>query len=106
MPESSIPDHLPPSLYRYFWDVKADEVNPNTSSIYVIHRLLDKGNIGAARWVLRHFPREYIIETLEKMRDFTPRNGTFWATYFGLNEKEVACLNPSYLKQRRQLWPY
>lgn len=74
--------------------------------MYVINRLLDKGNLEAARWVLRVYPKATIKETFRTMRDFSPWNGRFWASYINLSEKEVACLNPFYLKQRRQLWPY
>lgn len=106
MEESSIPTTLHPSLYRYFWDVQAEKVNPSTHPQYVINRLLDKGNLDAARWVLKSFPKETIRETFRKRRDFSPWNGRFWAHYLELSEKEVACLNPSYLSRRRQHWPY
>ena len=81
-------------------------MNPQKSSDYVINRLLDKGNLEAARWVLHTMPRGVVGGVLKNRRDFSPRNGTFWAQYLGISEKEVACLNPFYLKQRRQLWPY
>jgi hypothetical protein len=37
----------------------------------IINRLLDKGDLEAASWVLRHFSRELIAETLRTKRDFT-----------------------------------
>ncbi len=101
-----LPDRIPPSLYRFFWDVDSAKVNPRTSPEYVINRLLDKGNLEAARWVLHAMPRQIVIDAFKNRRDFSPRTGTFWAQYLGISEKEVACLNPSYLKTRRQHWPY
>mgnify|MGYP001350139098 CR=1 FL=1 len=40
----------------------------------VINRLLDKGDLEAAHWVLKYFSRQLIAETLPTKRDFT-----FWA---------------------------
>ncbi len=101
-----LPTSLPPSLHKFFWDVDATKTNPAEHPQYVINRLLDKGDLEAARWVLKNFPKETIVETLKKRRDFSPWNGTFWGHYLGIPEAEVACLQPSYRKMRKQLWPY
>lgn len=101
-----IPTKLPPSLYQFFWDVEAKKVNPGKSPYYVINRLLDKGNLKAARWVRRNFPEELIIETVKKMRDFSPWNAVFWARLLDIPRQEVKCLDPSYLKLRKMHWPY
>lgn len=101
-----IPSRIPQELHRYFWDVKADALDPAKHPQYVINRLLDKGSLDAARWVVRNFPRETIIETLKTMRDFSPWNGVFWSRYFNVPREEVRCLHPSYLAMRKQLWPY
>ena len=106
MTTTVLPTSIPPSLYRFFWDVRAKRVNPRTHPYYVINRLLDKGNMEAARWVLKNFPKETIIETLKTIRDFSPWNGRFWARYLGVPEEEVVCLQPSYLKMRRTHWPF
>lgn len=106
MKDNKLPTSLPPSLYSFFWDVDPAKVNPSLNPHYVINRLLDKGNLEAARWVLKSFPKELITETLKTIRDFSPWNGQFWASYLDMSEKEVACLQEPYLTQRRQLWPY
>ncbi|MDO8451464.1 MAG: hypothetical protein Q7S76_01210 [bacterium] len=97
---------LPSTLHRFFWDVDASTVNPSTHPHYVINRLLDKGDLAAARWVLKNFSREDIVETLRTIRDFSPWNGRFWSRYLAVPEEEVACLQPSYLKMRRMHWPF
>lgn len=103
---STIPTSLPPELYKYFWDVDPKKVNPQQSPEYVAHRLLDKGGLDAARWALRAIPRKLLVGVVKYRRDFSPRNSTFWSRYFQIPEKEVACLQPSYLAMRRQHWPY
>lgn len=106
MKSAAIPTSVPASLHQFFWDVDAKKLNPRTHQRYVINRLLDKGNLEAARWVLKNFPKENIIDTFKTYRDFSPWNGAFWAHYLGIPEKEVACLQRSYLTLRSQLWPY
>lgn len=103
---AKLPTTLPPSLYKYFWDTKAANVDVKRYPYYVINRLLDKGDLEAARWVLRNFPREMIVETLWNIREFSPWNGRFWAHYFKIPEEEVACLRKSYLTMRRMHWPF
>ncbi|MBI5356717.1 hypothetical protein HZB78_03835 [Candidatus Collierbacteria bacterium] len=101
-----LPATLPAEFHRFFWDIDATNLDPSRHPHYVINRLLDKGNLDAAKWVLGNFAKETIKETFRKRKDFSPWNGRFWSHYLNLEEKEVACLNPSYLNQRRQLWPY
>lgn len=106
MVDNQLPTQLPESLHGFFWDIDATKLKPSEKPYYVINRLLDKGNLEAAKWVLEYFPKKTIAETFRKIRDFSPWNGRFWANYLNLPEKEVACLQTSYLKTRRQLWPY
>lgn len=100
------PTSIPPSIHKFFWDVDPKGVNPQKSPKYVINRLLDKGDLEAARWVLASFDKGTIIETLKTMRDFSPWNGTFWSAYLHIPEEEVACLQPSYRAMRKTHWPY
>jgi len=104
--ERSLPTTLPTFLYQFFWDTDPTQINPSQNPTHIIHRLLDKGDINAARWVIQTFPKNLIIQTLKQERDFSPWNGTFWSAYVGISQKEVACLEPSYQTWRQKLWPY
>ena len=106
MENVQIPTSLPKEFYRYFWDINAGKLDPAEHPKYVINRLLDKGDLVAARWVLRNFPNETIKETFRKIRDFSPWNGRFWASFLEIPEEEVVCLQLPYLMKRRQLWPF
>jgi hypothetical protein len=103
---SSKNDIIPHSLHRFFWDVDQLKLNTAKTPAFIIERLLDKGDLEAARWVLRTYPKEIIVQTLKEKKDFSPWNAIFWATYLNIPQKEVACLRPSYQKTRRALWPY
>jgi len=106
MNHTRLPTHVPRGLVKYFWDVDPKTLNPGTHPYFVINRLFDKGGLDAARWVVRTFPKDMIIETLKTMRDFSPWNGWFWARYYQLSQEDVACLRPSYLAMRRTHWPF
>jgi hypothetical protein len=43
------PTKLPKELYRFFWDVDVAKLDPAEKPYFVINRLLDKGDIKAAR---------------------------------------------------------
>lgn len=102
----SLPTSVPSELHLFFWDVDAQKLNPSKNPNYVINRLLDKGNLQAARWVLKNFPKELIVETIKTRRDFSPWTALFWAHYLNIPRQELKCLNPHYLKMRKTHWPY
>lgn len=106
MQKIKIPTKIPKSLYRYFWDVNVKKLNPSEKYMFVINRLLDKGNLDAARFVVKNYHIDDIRKTFETIRDFNVRVGTFWSTILDIPVTKVKCLNPHYLKMRRQLWPY
>ena len=106
MADKPLPDHVPDTFKGFFWDVNFDTLSPKTHPYYVINRLLDKGDLEAARWVVRTFPKDMIVHTFKTIRDFTPWTGTFWQRYLNIPKEEVACLHPSYRAMRSTLWPY
>lgn len=101
-----IPGKLPKRFYRYFWDVEAKRVNPAKHPKYVINRLLDKGDLAAARWVLAAFPKETIVETLKTRRDFSFDTATFWSRYLHIPKEEVKCMQEPWRSLRKMHWPY
>lgn len=100
------PSKIPKTLYRFFWDVDPARVNPARRPYYVINRLLDKGDLAAARWVRRHMPEKLIIETLKTVRDFSPRTIYFWSNYYNISKEEIKCMQEPYLSMRRMHWAY
>ena len=97
---------IPGYLYRYFWDVDVKNLDLRDKSYFIISRLLDKGDLTSANWVLHNYSEEKIVKTLKLRRDFSPKSGTFWANYLNIPVTEVACLNQSYRQKRKQLWVF
>ncbi len=97
---------IPKSLHRFFWDVDVKKLDPEKKPYFVINRLLDKGNVEAVKWVRGNYTNGQIKKTFMRLRDFNPKVATFWALFLKIPKEEVVCLQPSYLKMRRQHWPY
>jgi len=97
---------IPKSLHQFFWDVDVKKLDPNNKTYFIINRLLDKGNVEAVKWVRKSYSENQIKYTFKHIRDFNPKVGRFWALFLQIPEEEVVCIQPSYLKMRRQHWPY
>lgn len=94
------------NLAKYFWDVDFTKIDFKKDYLYVINRLLDKGDLSCAKWVINNYSESKIIETFKIKRDFSPKTGTFWSNYLNIPQEAVVCLNPSYRMMRKQLWPF
>ncbi|MEK7592893.1 MAG: hypothetical protein AAB508_05915 [Patescibacteria group bacterium] len=105
MDTTKLPTRIPKELEHFFWDVKAEEVNPSKHPHYVINRLLDKGDINAARWVIRSFSRKTIVYSLKHGAPMLAINASFWRNYLGISPKEMPKPIP-YHKQPSELWRF
>ena len=97
---------LPKFLKEYFWDVDFSEVDQEQSAVYIVQRLLDRGNDKAVRWMFKTYNKDLIKEVVTKKRGFSPKTANFWADLLDIDKQKVVCLQPHYLKMRRELWPY
>ena len=85
-------------------DVK--KLDPEKKPYFVINRLLDKGDIEAARWIKKTFSNEQIRYTLTGMQDFSLRSGSFWGLIYQVPINKLKCFQEPYLTTRKTLWPY
>lgn len=97
---------MPKKFAAYFWDVDFKSVNPLQKPLFVIQRLLDKGNHEAVSWTLKHFDKVTLKKAFTTLRDFSPKIGSFWRLFLNIPESEVVCLQKPYLKTRKSHWPY
>ena len=106
MRDNIIMKTVPKSLRNFFWDVAVEKLNINKKKDFVISRLLNKGDIKAAKWVEKIYRKEKIKKVLQKSRDFSLINGSFWALIYGLPLSQVKCFQEPYRSLRKKLWPY
>jgi len=96
---------IPKSLHKYFWDVNVKNLDYD-HPYFVINRLLEKGDIEAARWVEKNFSKEQISYTIKNFRDFSLRNASFWSLIYKIPLDQVICFQEPYRSMRKTLWPY
>lgn len=101
-----MPLTLPSSFYSYFWDVNTKTLNPSKKPLFVIQRLLDKGNAEGVSWVLQNFDKETIKKAFTTLRDFNPKIALYWKNYLHIPRKDMPSLQKEYLRIRRSHWPY
>ncbi len=101
-PSSSIPDHLK----RFFWDTDISRIDIRKKPLWLVARILDKGDIQAIDWLRQTFSDDDIRQTLTSSRDVSLRSASFWARIYGVPLSEVKCFQEPYRSQRKQLWPY
>ena len=97
---------IPVFLKQYYSDVDFDKIDTAQSASDVIHRLLDRGNDKAIRWMFKTYSKDLITEVVTKRRGFSARTANFWADLLNIDKRKVVCLQKPYLKMRQQLWPY
>lgn len=97
---------LPKFLAGYFWDVDFKKIDAKQSAPYIVHRILDKGNDEAIRWMFKSYDKNLIKEIVTKRRGFSPKTANFWADLLNIDKTKVICLQTPYLKMRQELWPY
>ncbi len=97
---------LPPSFNKYFWDTDFKKIDPSENPLFVIQRLLDKGDRESVSWVLENFDRETIKKTFTTLRDYSPKVAYFWKLFLNIPEDKMVCLQKPYQKMRKSHWPY
>ena len=97
---------LPDSVKKYFWDTEINKLDPSQKSLFVIQRLLDKGDKESVSWVLENYDKKTIKKAFTTLRDFSPKVGYFWKIFLNIPQNRVLCLQKPYLQMRRSHWPY
>lgn len=97
---------LPASFKQYFWDVDFDKIDKEQNASYIIHRLLNRGDDKAIKWMYKTYDKNLIKEVVTKRRGFSTKTANFWAELLDIDKRKVVCLQTPYRKMRQELWPY
>ena len=87
---------LPESFRGYFWDVDFDTLHLEDAPLYVLKRVLDRGNIESIKWITRHYTKKDIRDIIVRSRDISRRTAIFWANILGIKYNEIKCLKIPY----------
>jgi hypothetical protein len=97
---------FPNFVKKYFWEINTDELDTKENARYVIRRVLEYGDIDAARWMFKTFDSKIIRDALSKDRDLSRPTGNFWRLFFDLKQEDITCLKKPYPKNQKTHWPY
>jgi len=95
---------IPSVFNKYFWDV--DVKNLSRKPLFVIQRLLEKGDLKSASWVMKNYDKKTIEKAFTTLRDFSPKVANFWKLFLNIPEDKIVCLQKPYQKMRKSHWPY
>jgi len=95
---------IPRAFHKYFWDV--DPKDLSQKPLFVIQKLLDKGDLQSASWVIKNYDPKTIKKAFLTLRDFSPKTAYFWKLFLGIPEDKILCLQKPYLRMRESHWPY
>jgi len=104
------PDHwgdeapLPEFLRPLFWEVDFDRLRVQGHERYVIERVLEYGDLPEVKWMLGHFARQEIVQTLRRSRGLSPKSANFWAFILGVPSEEIRCLSTSFRQRPGKIW--
>lgn len=87
---------LPIFLKQYFWDVDFNKIDPEKSRIFVLKRILDRGNDKALKWMLKHYTKGDIRQLLLTTRDLSAKTANYWADLLDVDKRKVVCLQKPY----------
>jgi len=96
----------PEFLRKYFWDVDFVKLDIKAYPLDTIGRILEYGDLKAVNWMRKTFARKEIREVLLRLRIVSPKSANFWSLIFGVDKREILCLQKRYLSIRNAHWPH
>lgn len=87
---------LPIFLKEYFWDVDFNALDFKKSKVFILKRVIDRGDTKALNWIRQNYTNQEIKRLLLSTRDISPKTANFWADYLKIDHKKVLCLQKPY----------
>jgi len=74
-----------------FWDVSKDNLDPERNRQLIIERVITRGNLDEFSGLIHFYGTRKIKNTLKSIKALDKKSRNFVVTFFGLEEKELAC---------------
>lgn len=87
---------LPEFLRPYFWDVEFEDVDIQKNPLFVLKRIIDRGDTKAFMWAMKRFSLDDIRRLITTSRDLSRKTANFWAFILDIDPKLVPCLQKPY----------
>ncbi|MBI4226336.1 hypothetical protein HY612_04450 [Candidatus Roizmanbacteria bacterium] len=100
------PQKLPRRLYRFFWDVSAETIDPKKNSQYVIERILEFGDAKALRWIQDNFAKKILKEIVKKNKRISKKTANYFSLIYHIPKTEITCLQEGFRNKHRRIWKF
>jgi len=97
---------IPSSFNKYFWDVKPESIDLKKNSSYVAERILELGDFKELDWLLKVYGKEFLRQVVKESRNLSLKSANFYSLYFGINPRDILCLQEDYRNKRKKIWNY
>ena len=82
-----------------FWDVNLQELDEKKHSVFVIQRILEKGDLDDWQWAMDYYGQDLVKNVFEKnSAKMDQKSQNFWCLYFNI-DKSQCIQNPSMPRQ-------
>ena len=87
---------LPIELKKYFWDVDFEALNLENDRLFLIKRILDRGDTSAIRWLRSKYTDMEFASVIKQTRDLSSQTANFWSDVLKLDKSQIVCLQKPY----------
>lgn len=80
-------------LKPLFWDTDIDKLDVMKYKRYTIERILQFGLAEHVRWMLKHFGKEDITDTVKKSKIIDKKTANYCSIHYGINKEDILCFS-------------
>ena len=86
-----------------FWDIDQNSLDPDKHGIFIVKRILEKGDVDDIEWAIQIYGKEFMQDIFQKnMAKLDSKSNNFWCFYFNLNASQ--CIQKQLTKKQSPFW--
>ena len=86
-----------------FWDVDRDKLDAKKNEVFIVERILERGDLDDFRWAHGFYGKEKMKEIfLQRLSNFNKKSLNFWCSYFSIEKNQ--CLKTQSIKKQGAFW--
>jgi len=85
-----------------FWDTDVSALDPIKNAVFIIKRILARGDLSDFLWAKKMYDDSKIREVVLADRELDARSANFWYTYFNIDK--ATCIQKQSTRQQGLFW--
>jgi len=86
-----------------FWDIDQNELDHDKHGIFIVKRILEKGDVDDIDWAMKSYGKEFMEDVFQKNTGkFDLKSSNFWCFYFNLDKSQ--CIRKQSMKKQGPFW--